>query len=415
MLAWGQNLINLKKLTAGLRDTARVRPQIPAATIARGALVMTLCRLGSFNALEQARASPFWKQWLGDDGRLPSADTFGRVCGGIDLEQVRLIQHELYTRLKRNKALSPPAHGLMLAVLDGHETHATTRRCCSGCLRRVLHTRKGDVTQYYHRLVTLALVAKDQLFLLDAEPVLPSKDPDLADEDEVAAAVRLFDRAVLQYPRAFDVVGGDALYARGEFFDHVKDRGKDVIAVLKSNNPGLLADATALCQDMTPRVLQAGRRRLQIWDIPGFKTWTSRHDVRVVRSDETWSVRRQLDKREDQQQSHWEWVTTLSQVRAGAVATVDLGHGRWSIENQGFNELVNRWHADHVYRHDGHAMLVMWLLTMISANLFTAFYRRNLKPAYQKAHNTLHVAHLTAVELYQELALAWTVPMARGP
>lgn len=412
LLAWGQNLINLKKLTADLRDTARVRPQIPAATVARGALVMTLCRLGSFNALEQVRASPFWKQWLGDEGRLPSADTFGRVCGGMDLEQVRLIQHQLYTRLKRNKALSPPAHGLMLAVLDGHETHATIRRCCPGCLRRVLRTRNGEVTQYYHRLVTLMLVAKDQQFLLDAEPILPGKNPDLGDEDEVAAAVRLFDRAVRQYPRAFDVVGGDALYARGDFFDHVKDKGKDAIAVLKNNNPALLADAAALCQGMTPCVLQAGRRRLQTWDIPGFKTWTSRHEVRVVRSDETWSVRRQLDQQQHEQQSHWVWVTTLPPTRAGTAATIELGHGRWSIENQGFNELVNRWHANHVYRHDGHAMLVLWLLTMISVNLFTAFYRRNLKPAYQKAHDTLHVARLMVAELYRELAMVWAIPMA---
>ena len=25
---------------------------------------------------------------------------------------------------------------------------------------------------------------------------------------------------------------------------------------------------------------------------------------------------------------------------------------RWAIENEGFNELVTRWHGDHVYKHD---------------------------------------------------------------
>jgi hypothetical protein len=412
LLAWSQSLINLKQLTASLRDTARVRPIIPTSTVARGALVMTLCRLGSFNALEQSHASPFWRQWLGDDGQLPSADTFGRVSAGMDLGQIRQIQHELYTHLKRNKALSPPPHGLVLAVLDGHETHSTIRRCCPGCLQRVLRTRKGEVIQYYHRLVTMMLVAGDQEFLLDAEPILPSKDPTLTDEDEVAAATRLFDRVIVQYPRAFDVVGGDALYARGDFFNHVKDKGKDVIAVLKKNNPDLLSDATALCQGMPPKVLQHGGRQLETWDIPGFKGWaTCRHDVRVVRSDETWSIRRQLDKQEHRQQSHWVWVTTLPQVRAGTAAVVVMGHERWSIENQGFNELVNRWHADHVYRHDGHAMLVLWLLTMISANLFAAFYRRNLKPAVRKACDTLQVTRMMIVDLYQELAAS----MASGP
>jgi hypothetical protein len=412
MLSYAQHLVDLKELTARLRDTARVRPQIPAATVARGALAMTLCRLGSFNALEQSHASRFWKQWLGDDGKLPSADTLGRVCGGMDLEPLRLIQYELYTRLKRNKALSPPAHGLMLAVLDGHETHATVRRCCPGCLKRVLHTRKGDITQYYHRLVTMMLVGKDQFFLLDAEPILPNKDPALPDEDEVAAATRLFDRVVRQYPRAFDVVGGDALYARGEFFNHVKGKGKDVIAVLKNENRDLLQDATSLWAQMSPEVMQRGRRRLETWDLSGFKTWPQcHHDVRVVRSDETWTIRRQLDKQEHQQQSHWVWVTTLSTVRASTGAVVQLGHGRWPIENQGFNELVNRWHADHVYRHDGHAMLVLWLMTMLSVNLFTAFYQRGLKPAFQKAHDTLHVTRLLVAELYGQ---GWT-SLASGP
>jgi len=41
-------------------------------------------------------------------------------------------------------------------------------------------------------------------------------------------------------------------------------------------------------------------------------------------------------------------VTTLSSNRASTPAVVALGHARWSIENQGFNETTNRWAADHV-------------------------------------------------------------------
>ena len=76
-----------------------------------------------------------------------------------------------------------------------------------------------------------------------------------------------------------------------------------------------------------------------------------------------------------------------------------LGHARWDIQNQGFNELVNRWHADHVYRHEGTAMLVMWLLTMLAANLFAAFYGRDLKPALRAAFDTLHIARQMLTEL----------------
>jgi hypothetical protein len=401
ILNYAQKLVGLRELTEQARD-ARPRPQIPASVVARGTLVMLLTRLGSFNALEQTHAGRFWRKWLGRG--LPSADTLGRVCQTMGLDALREAQHRLYTRLKRNKALAPPPHGLMLAVLDGHETHATTRRCCPGCLKRVLHTRDGDVTQYYHRLVTLILVGGELRFLLDAEPIL-------AGEDEVAAAVRLFDRAVEQYPRAFDVVGGDGLYARADFFNHVKAAGKDVIAVLKDENRDLLQDATALWQEVPPAVAEREGRRLALWDLEGFTTWPQcRHGVRVVRSDETWRVRRQLDKREEEQHSHWVWVTTLSRARASTGAVVRVGHGRWDVENQGFNELANAWHADHVYRHDGHAMLVLWTLTMLACNLFTAFYRRNLKPAARAAYDTLHVTRCISAELYQGLPM-----MARGP
>ena len=86
---------------------------------------------------------------------------------------------------------------------------------------------------------------------------------------------------------------------------------------------------------------------------------------------------------------------------------MQVGHGRWDIENQGFNELVNQWHADHVYRHDPTALLVFWLLAQICLTVFCAFFRRQLKPAAQTALSMLHVARLIQAELY--------LPQTRAP
>ena len=44
-------------------------------------------------------------------------------------------------------------------------------------------------------------------------------------------------------PAAFDVVVGDSLYVDPRFFTFVIEQGKDAIAVLKANQPSLLADA----------------------------------------------------------------------------------------------------------------------------------------------------------------------------
>lgn len=383
-MRYAGKLVDLEGLTEAAQDS-RKSPRISACTVVRSVLVMKLGRLGSLNALEQTHGSRFWPKFLGR--ALPSADTLGRVCALMEPEPIRGMLHELYGALKRNKALGPPEHGLMVGILDGHESHASRRQCCSGCLVRKLETAHGEVTEYYHRFVYMLLVGKDLCFVLDLEPMM-------AGEDEVAAAVRLLDRVVAAYPRAFDVVAGDALYARGDFFNHVKELGKEAIAVLKDEQRDLFVDAQALWETEAPTLVEDdGNIRRKVWDFDGFKTWPQcRHPVRVVRSLETRRIRRQLDKQIHEETVEWVWVTTLPKLQVRTKAVVAIGHSRWDIENQGFNEMVNRWHADHVYRHDPRAMLIIWLLAFLALNLFAAFYRRNLKPQLRRIMNTLTLA-----------------------
>jgi len=377
----------------------RKQGRIPSPAIVRAVLTMGLCRLGSLNALGQTKGTPFWRRWLGRP--LPSPDTIGRVACLVDVQSVRALGSHVYARLKRGKALTAPAHGLLVLTLDAHETHATYKRHCPGCLERMIHTANGDRIQYYHRLVGASLATADLHMLLDAEPIEPG-------EDEMGAALRLLERLIRDYPRAFDVVQGDALYANSRFFNWAIDHGKHALAVLKNDRRDLLQDAQRLFEDQPPCVVQDTRPCRECWDLEGFTTWPQvKIPVRVVRSVETRQVRRQLDGRLNQESSQWYWVTTLGPRQACTGAVMAMGRGRWCIENEGFNELVNRYHADHVYRHEPTAMLVFWLLTQLCLNVFTAFFRRNLKPAVRAAVSMLHIARLLRVELY--------LPLARGP
>jgi len=362
----------------------------------RALTVMFLARLGSLNALRQTRTRHFWSGWL--RANLPSADTLGRVASQIEVTGLRGVQRQVHARLKRGKALPPPAHGLIAAVLDGHESHATYRRHCPGCLQRTMHTTAGERTQYYHRHVSLQLVGANWTLLLDAEPQRPG-------EDEVAAALRLLERVLPIYPRAFDVVVGDGLYADPRVFNYLYSHGKDILAVLKDNHPALLEDARSLF-DHQPAVAGHHRgRECRYWDICGFTTWPQvAAPIRIVRSLETWSVRRQRDGQVEAQHADWFWVTTLTPTRAPTGAVVQLGHGRWAIENEGFNELVNRWHADHVYRHKPTALLVFTLLAMLCLNVFLMFYRRDLKPAARQAAGMLHIARMITAELFSGIS-----------
>jgi hypothetical protein len=238
------------------------------------------------------------------------------------------------------------------------------------------------------------LVARDLCLLLDAEPIRPG-------EDEVAAAIRLLERVLQDYPRAFDLVIGDGLYADSRFFNYVLSKSKDALAVLKDENRDLFEDAQSLFEQTPPTLLREGKRQYTQWDIEGFTSWPQvDKPVRVVRSNEDWTVHRQLTKEDDPQHSEWTWVTTCSQQRVPTRGIVTFGHVRSKIENEGYNELTNRQHADHVYKHDPCAMLVFCLLAMFCLNVFQAFYRRNLKPPVRRACSMVHISRLIAAELY---------------
>jgi hypothetical protein len=215
LIAYSENVFRLSTgLIASLTDR-RPEPRISTATVAKAAMVLFWARMGSLNALEMSGAARFWKLWLGRP--MPSAETMGDVHSKMDAGMLREAIHQVYGSLKRNKAL-PDDRGLSVAIVDGHESHASYLRHCTGCLERTIHTESQDRTQYYHRQVTLLLVTgappgRPPLRIpLDNEPQRPG-------EDEVATAVRLLDRVLVCYPRAFDLVLADALYAQAPFFN----------------------------------------------------------------------------------------------------------------------------------------------------------------------------------------------------
>jgi hypothetical protein len=315
----------------------------------------------------------------------------------MEAQGLRKGLNRVYTCLKRNKVLRA-VEGWEVAVLDGHETHSSYRRHCQGCLERTVHTSAGERIQYYHRHVALLLLTDKLRLLLDLEVQRPG-------EDEVAAALRLLERVVQTYPRAFKVVLADALYAEARFVNFLLSQRKHVLIVLKDERRDLYRDATALFVLQAP---QAGRYRNRqcLWsDVQDLNTWPQvPAPLRVVRSQETYFVRRQLTGNLEQQQTQWMWVTTLTQSELSTEGVVRLGHARWDIENYGFNELVNAWHADHVYKHDARAMENFALVAFLAYNLFHAFLTLNLKPQLRRARTEEFWARAIAAEIYQGAA-----------
>ncbi len=407
LIAYSEKIFDLSRDVIALLSDRRPQPRIPTAAVVKSAVVLFWARLGSLNAWELTARAPFWKQWLGEASC--SADTMGRVHALTAADGLRQGIHHLYDRLKRNKAL-PDLQGLAVAVLDGHESHASYLRCCSGCLQRTVQVAGADRVQYYHRQVTLMLLpgappGRDPVrLLLDHEP-------QRAGEDEVATALRLLDRVMEAYPRAFDLVLADALYGTAPFFNFLLARGKHALVVLKDERRNLYQDAAGLFQSIAPQQGSYRSRQCLWWDFPDLLSWPQvKAPVRVLRSLETYTVRRQLDKQEAVQTSDWIWATTLPATQVSTERAIGFGHHRWDIENHGFNELVNEWHADHVYKHDPNAIECFLLVAFLAYNIFHAFWALNLKPAARHGTTQAFWARLIAAELHAEVIPASLSP-----
>ena len=173
-----------------------------------------------------------------------------------------------------------------------------------------------------------------------------------------------------------------------------------MIAVLKDDRRDLMGDAMGLFLPMQPVVSQSKKEHRQTWDMEGFTSWEGfGNAVRVVRCLETQTVTRQMDGRDERIVRDWVWVTTLPQTMASTQTLVELGHTRWAIENQGFNELVSAWHGDHIYKHEANAIEAFWLMLLLAYNLYHAFVELNLKPAIRAGHSMKYWAEIMAAEL----------------
>src|SRR5258707_14777627 len=104
------------------------------------------------------------------------------------------------------------------------------------------------------------------------------------------------------------------------------------------------------------------------------------------------------------------WLTTLSVAQARTEQIVRLAHLRWDIENHGFNELVNGWHADHVYRHQSRAVACFLLLAFLAYNIFHAFFALNLKPEVRCGKTMAFWIRLIAAEIHAVPRLSLTTP-----
>ena len=121
---------------------------------------------------------------------------------------------------------------------------------------RIVHS-EADRLPFYHRQVALMLLPGAPpgrpaiRLLLDNEPQKPG-------EGEMETALYLLTCVIPAYPRAFDLVLADALYAKAPFSNFLQARVKYALVVLKQKKRKLYQDVAGSFDHVVP---QPGRHR----------------------------------------------------------------------------------------------------------------------------------------------------------
>ena len=372
LIRYSNKIFNLFSIIATITDE-RLKPQIATVKIIAAIIVMQFSNLGSLNSLSQAISVKNLKK------DIPSVSTIARSADSINLEEIRGVGIEIYKKARKSKMLDP-CHGMWVGVVDGHEQITSPYCKCPYCKSRII-TKKGGVkeTQYYHEFTAFILAGPKISFILDIEPILPG-------EGEISSSYRLLERVCKNYPKAFKIVIGDGLYLKETVFNLLEKHHKYAIAVLKEERRQLFEEANRLSLLSEPKVYRRGRTYYRVWDHSIEGCWDGYgKGVRVIVSEEATPKRvHSKDGRvfEDKlNRANWMWVTNLpsSEDPGSLKNTVSVCHSRWQIENQCFNETVNTWKADHIYRHSSNGVIAFLLLLFTCVNIFNIFRIRNIK------------------------------------
>jgi hypothetical protein len=299
-------------------------------------------RLPSFQQLDAELTHTFLQRWIGAN-RAFRDDTLRYSLCGFDLDPLEAMLVDINRGLKRGKALDEGrVQGRLVAALDGIEILSSFSRSCEHCLERRVSRkdqagRKIEEIQYYHRAVGCQIIHSPVKPFLALEWLRPG-------ESEETAALRLLRRLPGLYGcRFFDILLLDALYAQAPVLKLIQETGWDLVVSLKQNARDLYQSAMQLFIHRAPDQTLTERcghktYQVQLWDTEGLPfTLDHPEPVRVVRSEEVLQRQRYRRGERSAHDTHheWLWVTTLPQPTFPTSVIHQLGHDRWTNENNG--------------------------------------------------------------------------------
>jgi hypothetical protein len=164
----------------------------------------------------------------------------------------------------------------------------------------------------------------------------------------------------------------DGLYATAPFLHAAGTLGLRAVVRLKDNLPTLFAAAQARFVGQPPTLtIDDHGDRVELWDADDFDPWEGLQ----------WSTVRVLRYRQQHRDGtvvEAYWLTDFSPRRLSSRTLYRIAKGRWTIENQGFNDAKTRYGFAHVPHHQGNSLLLHWLLVALTLVIERLFRLRHL-------------------------------------
>lgn len=377
MLAYASTSLGLDGFFRNPGD-GRVRPQIPAQDMICAQIGGHLLRVASFHGVERLIASGS-ARGLGAN-EVFCEDSLAYFNERLSPSGPRLALAHAAKRAKRNKVFRGQARIGLAIDGTGAGRCGARSKVCELC--RPYRDADGEVIGHRHELVVIAVVGAGPVLPLDAEPYPQG-------EGELTAGIRLLQRTLTALgPRFADHVVADAKYGAASFLNAATELGLHAVVRLKDNLPDLHGRAIARFNSRPAerKILHDGVT-VEIWDDATFLPWEglSWSFVRVLRYRYTSRKGEVIDAY---------WLTDYPPESVGSESLFKLAKSRWEIENQGFNDAKNRYGMEHICHHDANALIVGWLLLLLSL-VIERLYR--LCHLHRGSHPRLTAADLVAL------------------
>ena len=181
---------------------------------------------------------------------------------------------------------------------------------------------------------------------------------------------RLIERLKKRHGHFADVIVADALYLNAPFINTLKENGLEWVIRLKDERRMIFQDAERLFkQDEGKKAsFWKGKKKIEVWDLSGFKMEGCPYKLRVVRYHEQWEENGKETER-------FMWLVTTLEAADYRVLW-EMMHRRWDIEENGFHQLKTYYHAKHCYCRD--AVETIFNLIIIGFNVRELYlYRRS--------------------------------------